>query len=100
MKEIRTLIIEASAAESSPSEKQESFREIVLRFQDMAYGCAYAVLRDYWLAEDVAQEAFITAWQKLHQLRQPEAFPGWFRQVVLNEFSDDTTLKTGHGFAG
>lgn len=85
MKEIRRLITEATAAESSPAEKQESFREIVARFQDFAYACAYAVLRDFWLAEDVAQEAFITAWQKLDQLRQPEAFPGWFRRIVLNE---------------
>ena len=85
MKEIQTLIKEATSPDSSPSEKQESFRQIVLRFQDLAYGCAYAVLRDFWLAEDVAQEAFITAWQKLDQLRQPEAFPGWFRRIVLNE---------------
>jgi RNA polymerase sigma factor (sigma-70 family) len=85
VKEIRKLIIEATSAEASPSQKQESFREIVNRFQDMAYACAYAVLRDFWLAEDVAQEAFITAWQKLDQLRQPEAFPGWFRRIVLNE---------------
>ena len=37
------------------------------------------------LAEDAAQEAFISAWQKLSQLRQPEAFPGWFRRIVLTE---------------
>jgi DNA-directed RNA polymerase specialized sigma24 family protein len=71
VKEIRKLIIEATSAEASPSQMQESFREIVNRFQDMAYACAYAVLRDFWLAEDVAQEAFITAWQKLDQLRKP-----------------------------
>ena len=51
----------------------------------MAYACAYAVLGDFYLAEDAAQEAFISAWQKLSQLRQPEAFPGWFRRVVLTE---------------
>jgi RNA polymerase sigma factor (sigma-70 family) len=85
VKEIRRLITRATAAESSLPERQESFGEIVARFQDFAYGCAYAVLKDFWLAEDVAQEAFITAWQKLDQLRQPEAFPGWFRRIVLNE---------------
>ena len=51
----------------------------------MAYACAYAVLGDFYLAEDAAQEAFISAWQKLGQLRQPEAFPGWFRRIVLTE---------------
>jgi len=67
VKEVRKLVINASSAESSPSERQESFREIVIRFQDLAYACAYGLLGDSCLAEDVAQESFITAWQKLNQ---------------------------------
>ena len=51
----------------------------------MAYACGYAVLGDFCLAQDAAQEAFISAWQKLGQLRQPEAFPGWFRRILLTE---------------
>jgi RNA polymerase sigma-70 factor (ECF subfamily) len=49
----------------------------------MAFGCAYAVLGDFYLAEDAAQEAFITAWQNLNQLRVPMAFSGWLRRIVL-----------------
>ena len=49
----------------------------------MAFGCAYSVLGDFYLAQDAAQEAFITAWQSLHQLRAPESFPGWLRRIVL-----------------
>jgi len=49
----------------------------------MAFGCAYAVLGDFYLAEDAAQEAFITAWQNLNQLRMPMAFAGWLRRIVL-----------------
>ncbi|HKC62421.1 MAG TPA: GNAT family N-acetyltransferase, partial [Pyrinomonadaceae bacterium] len=67
------------------AERHEAFGELVARFQDMAFGCAYAVLGDYYLAEDVAQEAFINAWQRLHQLRTPAAFPGWLRRIVLTE---------------
>jgi RNA polymerase sigma factor (sigma-70 family) len=37
------------------------------------------------MAEDAAQEAFITAWRNLDQLRQPEAFPGWFKRIVLSQ---------------
>src|SRR5262245_57368990 len=48
----------------------------------MAFAYAFAVLGDACLAEDVAQEAFITAWHKLSQLREPEAFPGWFKRIV------------------
>jgi RNA polymerase sigma factor (sigma-70 family) len=51
----------------------------------MAYGCAYSVLGDFHLAQDVAQEAFLAAYRELPNLRQPKAFPGWFRQIVLSQ---------------
>jgi RNA polymerase sigma factor (sigma-70 family) len=43
------------------------------------------VLGDFHLAEDAAQEAFVTAWRHLDQLRQPEAFAGWFKRIVLTQ---------------
>lgn len=60
-----------------------AFGEIVREFQNMAYGCAYAVLGDFHLAEDAAQEAYIEAFRTLSDLRDPQAFPGWFRRIVL-----------------
>ena len=83
MNEARALVIKATDSNATLAEKREAFGGLVLSFQDMAYACAYAVLGDFHLAEDAAQEAFITAWQKLYQLRQPEAFPGWFRRILL-----------------
>ena len=85
MNEARALVIKATDSNAALAEKREAFDRLVLSFQDMAYAFAYAVLGDFHLAEDAAQEAFITAWQKLYQLRQPEAFPGWFRRIVLTE---------------
>ena len=46
----------------------EAYSEIVRRFQDMAVGYAYSVLRDFHLAEDVAQGAFIKAYSCLSKL--------------------------------
>ena len=83
--EAYALVLKATDSNITLAEKHEAFGGLVRSFQDMAYACAYAVLGDFHLAEDAAQEAFITAWQKLHQLRQPEAFPGWFRRIVLTE---------------
>jgi DNA-directed RNA polymerase specialized sigma24 family protein len=83
VKDVRSLVQEVTDPRRQLGERHEAFGELVARFQDMAFGCAYAVLRDFYLAEDAAQEAFITAWQSLHQLRTPEAFPGWLRRVVL-----------------
>lgn len=59
----------------------------------MAFACAYAVLGDFHLAEDASQEAFITAWRKLDQLRQPEAVAGWLRKIVLTECNRLTRRK-------
>jgi RNA polymerase sigma factor (sigma-70 family) len=81
----RALVIKARDSNATLEAKREAFCELVSMFQDMAYACGYAVLGDSYLAEDAAQEAFISAWQKLSQLRQPEAFPGWFRRIVLTE---------------
>ncbi|HZB47385.1 MAG TPA: GNAT family N-acetyltransferase [Pyrinomonadaceae bacterium] len=83
MKDVRSLVQEVADSRRPLGERHEAFGELVARFQDMAFGCAYAVLGDFYLAEDAAQEAFIVAWQSLRQLRTPEAFPGWLRRIVL-----------------
>ena len=61
----------------------DAFGRIVRRFQRMACGCAYSHLGDFHLAEDAAQEAFVEAYSRLPDLRHPQAFPGWFRRIVL-----------------
>src|SRR5512144_289522 len=60
-----------------------AFGRVVARFQGMACAVAYATLGDAHLAEDAAQEAFIEAYLSLPKLREPAAFPGWFRRIVF-----------------
>jgi RNA polymerase sigma factor (sigma-70 family) len=60
-----------------------AFGQIVTHFQDMAFAGAYAVLGDPHAAQDAAQEAFLEAYRNLGKLREPAAFPGWFRRIVL-----------------
>lgn len=86
MGEIGRLVVRA-CANGGEALDQEAFSGLVLRFQDMAHATAYAILGDHSLAEDAAQEAFVTAWLKLRNLREPDAFPGWFRQIVIRECS-------------
>lgn len=85
MEEISVLIARAKAARAAQEEKGQAFGEIVRRFQDLAFACAFSVLGDFHLAQDAAQEAFLTTWRNLDQLRAPEAFPGWFKRVVLTQ---------------
>lgn len=60
---------------------------LVRRFQPWALDFAAAILEDRSMAHDVVQEAFVAALQKLPALREPEAFPGWFRQVIRTHVS-------------
>src|SRR5579871_692826 len=83
----------ATAAQAAQKDKHQAFNTLVKRFQDLAFGCAYAVLGDFQLAEDAAQEAFLTAWHHLDQLKTPEAFPGWFKRIVLTQCNRLTRNK-------
>lgn len=85
MRDFHSLVKRAADSRRLLAERQDAFGELVTGFQDMAFAYAYGVLGDFYLAEDAAQEAFITAWQRLGQLRQPEAFPGWLRRIVFTQ---------------
>ncbi len=77
MKRLRSLIRQAQNGDL------DAFGAIATQFQDMAVGYAYSLLGDFHLAQDAAQEAFIRAFRDLHQLREPNAFPSWFRRLIL-----------------
>ena len=74
----------------------DAFTHLVRRYQDMAYGYAYSRLGDFDLAEDAAQQAFITAWRSLDKLRQPERFGGWLRSIVYFECSHLLRTRSPH----
>ncbi len=76
---LETIIPDAQAGDRG------AFELLVHRFQDVAIGYAYAVLGDWHLAEDVAQEALITAYNDLATLRAPLAFPAWFRRILFKQ---------------
>jgi RNA polymerase sigma factor (sigma-70 family) len=49
---------------------------------------------DQGLADDLLQDSFVQAWQKLEQLREPERFGGWLKQLAINlALSDRRRLK-------
>ena len=93
MKDIDSIVLRAADRDSPAASRREAFGELVIRFQDMAFACAFAVLGDVYLAQDTAQEAFVVAWQKLAQLREPAAFPGWFKRIVLTQCNRLTRCK-------
>jgi len=59
--------------------------EIVARHQAMVCGVALSILGDFSASEDAGQEAFLTAWRKIHELREPERLMGYVRTVVRRQ---------------
>ena len=61
-----------------------AFVEIVARHQAMVCGIALGILGDLAASEDAGQEAFLTAWRKIHELREPQRLRGWLGQIARN----------------
>jgi len=66
----------------------DAFNSLVLHYQDMAYNVAYRVMGEHDAAGDAAQEAFISAYQKLHQYRGG-SFKAWLLRIVTNACYDE-----------
>jgi len=84
-KRIDMLLRQARDEGANPASRGRAYAEIVRRYQAMAFGLAWGILGDFHLAEDAAQEAFVSAWLHLPQLRRREAFGGWLRRIVVRQ---------------
>ncbi len=60
------------------------FSALVRKHQPLAYSTAYAVLKNAEEAQEVAQDAFVTAYEKLESLERPERFASWLRTIAMN----------------
>lgn len=59
-----------------------AYAALVRRYERTVTAVAWRVLGDREAAEEAAQDAFVTAYQKLSDLRQPRAFGGWLMRIV------------------
>lgn len=62
---------------------REAFDRLAQRYQGLVYSIVLRRVRNHAEALEVSQEVFIRAWRKLDQLREPERFPAWLKQVAV-----------------
>jgi RNA polymerase sigma-70 factor (ECF subfamily) len=62
----------------------QAFASLIDRYERAALATAYGVLGDASSSADVVQDAFLRAWQRLHELRRPSQFAGWLLRMVRN----------------
>jgi len=81
------LVENARDPRASLQEQHAAFAQLVSESQHMAFGLALSSLRDHDDAKDAAQDAFVTAWHRLGQLRDPAAFTPWLKAIVATAVS-------------
>jgi RNA polymerase sigma-70 factor (ECF subfamily) len=75
--EIPSLVLRAQAGDRA------AYGELVERFHPTVYAMALARLRNPGEAQELAQEVFVHAMTKLDQIRDPNCFAGWLRQITV-----------------
>ena len=73
-----TLVLRARRGEA------DAFSELIGRYERMALSVAFSVLGNADSAGDVVQEAFVNAWQRIGDLKEPARFATWLCGIARN----------------
>lgn len=68
--------------------RTDAFGQLVTRYQERLFGTLVTMLGSVEDARDVAQEAFVQAYQKLESFRGQSAFYSWLFRIALNSSVD------------
>jgi RNA polymerase sigma factor (sigma-70 family) len=77
---------EASVVALAMSGDAQAFSELVRRRQAWLRGLLRRLCQDAALADDLAQQVFLSAWRHLPQLKSVAAFGGWLRRLAVNTY--------------
>jgi RNA polymerase sigma factor (sigma-70 family) len=83
-----TRALDAAAIDRIRAGHGDAFGEIYDRWFDRVHDLAFRVTRDESAAADVAQDAFVAAWQALPTLDNVDAFGGWLLRITRNTALD------------
>ena len=72
---------------------RDAYGRIVVACQNTITAIALAIVRDVPSSEDIAQDAFLNAWQHLRRLQNADSFLPWLRQITRNLARDHLRAK-------
>jgi len=75
-RQITALVVAAQAGD------RDAFGQLYQRFERRVFAIVLRRVGDYGDAQELCQDVFIQAMQKLTQLRQPAAFAGWLGAIA------------------
>ena len=62
-----------------------AFSALVKKYQRSVHALAWRKIGDFHIAEDVTQETFLKAYQKLSTLKEPQSFASWLYVITANQ---------------
>ena len=69
--------------------EEEAFEVLVVRYEAPLRKLAYGLVRDWGLAEDIAQDAFIRAYRKATTYRGGASVKAWLYRIAINRAYDE-----------
>lgn len=76
-----------------------AFERLVLESQDDLYKFCLFLAKNVPQAQDLFQETYLRAQQKIRQLKNPDQFKGWLRRIARNVFLDLKKAKANQAWA-
>ena len=73
-----------------------AFNDLVRRYEKQVYNFAYRLTNNYDDANDVAQEAFLRAFNAIGSFRGEASFSTWLFRITTNVFLDDRKKARAH----
>jgi RNA polymerase sigma-70 factor (ECF subfamily) len=76
--------VQRDLVERAAQGDQTAFADLATQHVDRCYALAYRILRDPDRAQDVTQQALLSAWRDLSTLRDLERFDAWLYRIVVH----------------
>ena len=75
---------EKDILEAISEDKEYGFKMLVEKYQNLVLNLAYSLSRDFYLAQDIAQEVFIKIFKKINSFRKEAKLSTWIYRIALN----------------
>jgi RNA polymerase sigma factor (sigma-70 family) len=85
---VTAAVVDAALVRAAAGGDTSAFARVVDAYRATVSSIALAIVRDVPMSEDVAQEVFVAAWQRLADLRDASSLGPWLRQVTRNRAHD------------
>lgn len=85
---------DAELVQAARQQESGAYGALFRRWYDRSYEVALNLGCDPEAAADVAQDAFLVGWQRLMDLRDPNAFGGWILRTTRNRALNRVTRST------